>query len=115
SGCGKSKLLRIITGLQKPSEGKVLYRGEPLRGVNPHATIVFQTFALFPWLNVFENVDLALKARDIPADVRKPRALKPPILVSFTAGCVKRSALPALWRSSQSCSVLTSRFPLWMF
>lgn len=75
SGCGKSTLLRIITGLQKPSEGNVFYRGQPLKGVNPHATIVFQTFALFPWLNVFENVDLALKARSIPADARKPRAL----------------------------------------
>ncbi len=75
SGCGKSTLLRIITGLQKPSEGKVLYRDEPLRGVNPHATIVFQTFALFPWLTVFENVDLALKARDIPPDIRTPRSL----------------------------------------
>ena len=75
SGCGKSTLLRIITGLQKPSEGNVLYREEPLHGVNPHATIVFQTFALFPWLSVFENVDLALKARDIPADTRTPRTL----------------------------------------
>ncbi|MEP0806138.1 MAG: AAA-associated domain-containing protein [Chloroflexota bacterium] len=75
SGCGKSTLLRIITGLQKPSEGRVLYRDQPLRGVNPHATIVFQTFALFPWLSVFENVDLALKARDIPAEIRTPRAL----------------------------------------
>lgn len=75
SGCGKSTLLRIITGLQKPSEGNVLYREQPLKGVNPHATIVFQTFALFPWLSVFENVDLALKARDIPSNVRTPRAL----------------------------------------
>lgn len=75
SGCGKSTLLRIITGLQKPSEGKVLYRDQPLQGVNPHATIVFQTFALFPWLTVFENVDLALKARDIPSNIRTPRAL----------------------------------------
>ncbi len=50
SGCGKSTLLRIITGLRPPSEGEVLYKGEPLHGVNPHATIVFQTFALFPWL-----------------------------------------------------------------
>lgn len=75
SGCGKSTLLRILTGLQKPSEGKVLYREKPLHGVNPHATIVFQTFALFPWLTVFENVDLALKARDIPVDTRTPRAL----------------------------------------
>lgn len=75
SGCGKSTLLRILTGLQKPSEGKVLYREEPLHGVNPHATIVFQTFALFPWLTVFENVDLALKARNIPFNIRNPRAL----------------------------------------
>jgi NitT/TauT family transport system ATP-binding protein len=75
SGCGKSTLLRIITGLQKPSEGQVLYRSQPLQGVNPHATIVFQTFALFPWLTVFENVELALKARNIPENIRTPRAL----------------------------------------
>lgn len=75
SGCGKSTLLRIIAGLQQPSEGEVRYRGQPLTGVNPHATIVFQTFALFPWLSVLENVELALKARDIPAPVRRPRAL----------------------------------------
>ncbi len=75
SGCGKSTLLRIITGLQKPSEGKVLYREQPLQGVNPQATIVFQTFALFPWLTVFENVDLALKARDVPPNIRTPRSL----------------------------------------
>ncbi|GAB4475229.1 MAG: nitrate/sulfonate/bicarbonate ABC transporter ATP-binding protein [Anaerolineales bacterium] len=75
SGCGKSTLLRIITGLQKPSEGKVLYRDQPLEGVNPRASIVFQTFALFPWLTVLENVELALKARGVPANIRTPRAL----------------------------------------
>ena len=75
SGCGKSTLLRIITGLQRPAEGRVLYRGEPVRGVNPKATIVFQTFALFPWLTVFENVDLALKVRNIPEKVRTNRTL----------------------------------------
>ena len=75
SGCGKSTLLRIITGLQSPSEGTVLYRGEPLRGVNPHATIVFQTFALFPWLTVLENVEVALKAKGVPAKLRVARAL----------------------------------------
>ncbi len=75
SGCGKSTLLRIITGLQRPSDGKVLYRDQPLKGINPHATIVFQTFALFPWLSVFENVDLALKARGFPSNVRTTRAL----------------------------------------
>ena len=75
TGCGKSTLLRIITGLQPPSEGQVLYRGQPLRGVNPHATIVFQTFALFPWLTVQENVEVALKARGVPNKLRTARAL----------------------------------------
>jgi len=74
SGCGKSTLLRIITGLQRPSQGRVLYRGAPLRGVNPQATIVFQTFALFPWLTVLENVAVALKARGVPPEQRVTRA-----------------------------------------
>jgi len=75
TGCGKSTLLRIITGLQVPTAGEVLYRGKPLRGVNPHATIVFQTFALFPWLTVQENVEVALKARGVPPKLRTTRAL----------------------------------------
>ena len=75
SGCGKSTLLRIITGLQRPSRGEVLYRGQPLRGVNPQATIVFQTFALFPWLSVQENVELALKAKGVPEKLRTARAI----------------------------------------
>jgi NitT/TauT family transport system ATP-binding protein len=75
SGCGKSTLLRIISGLTKPSEGQVFYRGEPLHGVNPHAAIVFQSFALFPWLTVQQNVEVALKARGVPQSVATPRAL----------------------------------------
>jgi NitT/TauT family transport system ATP-binding protein len=75
SGCGKSTLLRIITGLQSPTEGRVLYRGQQLIGVNPQAAIVFQTFALFPWLTVQENVEIALKARGVPEAERAKRAL----------------------------------------
>lgn len=75
SGCGKSTLLRIITGLQEPTEGAVLVRGEVLRGVNPNATIVFQTFALFPWLSVLENVELVLQVRGVPQGLRVTRAL----------------------------------------
>lgn len=75
SGCGKSTLLRIIVGLQKATSGQVLYGGEPLEGVNRHAAIVFQTFALFPWLTVQENVEVALKAHNVPPKVRTPRAL----------------------------------------
>lgn len=75
SGCGKSTLLRIITGLNKPSSGVVLYRDNVVDGVNPHATIVFQTFALFPWLTVQENVELALKVRGVGAPERTSRAV----------------------------------------
>jgi len=71
AGCGKSTLLRIITGLNQPAEGQVLYRGKPLNGVNPHATIVFQTFALFPWLTVLENVEIAL-----PPNLRAVRSIE---------------------------------------
>jgi NitT/TauT family transport system ATP-binding protein len=75
SGCGKSTLLRIIAGLMAPTEGRMLYRGQALRGVNPCATIVFQSFALFPWLTVLENVEVALHARGVPEKLAKPRAL----------------------------------------
>jgi len=74
SGCGKSTLLRIIAGLQEASQGQVLYRGQPLHGVNPHASIVFQTFALFPWLSVIENVELALKVKGVAEGARARRA-----------------------------------------
>ena len=76
SGCGKSTLLRIIAGLNRATAGTVLYRGAPLEGVNPHATIVFQTFALYPWLSVKDNVEIALKARGVPASERSLRAAK---------------------------------------
>lgn len=75
SGCGKSTLLRIIAGLDHATSGTVLYRGRPLNGVNPHATIVFQTFALYPWLTVQKNVEIALKARGLPPEDRREKAL----------------------------------------
>ncbi len=76
SGCGKSTLLRVIAGLTSASAGEVLYRGKPVTGVNPHATIVFQTFALYPWLTVQQNVEVALKARGVPQTERRSRALR---------------------------------------
>lgn len=75
SGCGKSTLLRIMTGLQQPSRGVVLYKNKELQGVNPHSTIVFQTFALFPWLTVLQNVELALQTKGVPASIRVSRAI----------------------------------------
>ena len=65
SGCGKSTLLRIMTGLIAPSAGEVLYHGTPLRGVHPGAAIVFQSFALYPWLTVAANVDVGLHRKGI--------------------------------------------------
>jgi NitT/TauT family transport system ATP-binding protein len=76
SGCGKSTLLRIITGLNNATMGDVLYRGKPLEGVNPHSTIVFQAFALYPWLTVQENVEAALEPLGIARLERTKRALR---------------------------------------
>lgn len=76
SGCGKSTLLRLITGLIAPSSGTVFYRGKPVTGVNPYATMVFQTFALYPWLTVLDNVILALEARGEAPESRRDRAEK---------------------------------------
>lgn len=60
SGCGKSTLVRIMAGLITPSRGEVFYRGQPLTGVSPGVAMVFQNFALFPWLTVRDNVLLPI-------------------------------------------------------
>jgi NitT/TauT family transport system ATP-binding protein len=75
SGSGKSTLLRILAGLLMPSRGEVLIRGLPLRGANPQVAMVFQSFALYPWLTVLDNVELGLLAKDLPAGERRERAL----------------------------------------
>jgi NitT/TauT family transport system ATP-binding protein len=61
SGCGKSTIMRILSGLIQPTSGIVKYRGVPLSGVNPGVAMVFQNFALFPWLSVRENILLGLE------------------------------------------------------
>ncbi len=76
SGSGKSTLLRMLTGLSVPSSGEVLWHGKPVGGEPPNVAIVFQSFALFPWLNVLENVEAPLEARGIAAIERRKRALK---------------------------------------
>ncbi|WP_414423036.1 nitrate/sulfonate/bicarbonate ABC transporter ATP-binding protein [Synechococcus sp. WC10meta] len=76
SGSGKSTLLRIMAGLIPPSQGQVWSNGRPLRGPNPDVAMVFQSFALLPWLTVQENVELGLKAQGIPREIRRQKALK---------------------------------------
>ena len=74
SGSGKSTLLRTIAGLISPTTGSVRYRGAELNGANPGTAMVFQTFALMPWLTVQNNVELGLAARGIPPADRRSRA-----------------------------------------
>jgi NitT/TauT family transport system ATP-binding protein len=76
SGSGKSTLLRILTGLSQASAGQVLWHGAPVNGPCENVAIVFQSFALFPWLTVLENVEAPLKARGIPPGDRSTRSLK---------------------------------------
>lgn len=76
SGSGKSTLLRIIAGLVAPSAGSVLYREKPINGPVPGIAMVFQSFALMPWLTVLENVELGLEAMGLPKKERRERALK---------------------------------------
>src|ERR1700681_145859 len=76
SGCGKSTLLRMLTGLSPASAGTVFWHGQPVRDESPNVSIVFQSFALFPWLTVLENVEAPLEARGVPDVERHKRALR---------------------------------------
>lgn len=74
SGSGKSTLLRIMAGLVEADGGEVLYRGQPLYGPARGISMVFQSFALFPWLTVQQNVEIGLEARGMPPKERAQRA-----------------------------------------
>ena len=76
SGCGKSTLLRIIVGLDSATIGDVQFEGKSVFPANPKVGMVFQSFALFPWLSVEENVELGMEAHDVPPDERTLRAKK---------------------------------------
>jgi NitT/TauT family transport system ATP-binding protein len=75
SGCGKSTLLRIIAGLMPPTTGTVTIGPEPVNGPSSQVALVFQTFALFPWLTVLQNVEIGLEAQGIAPEQRHKRAL----------------------------------------
>src|SRR5499427_7708926 len=74
SGCGKSTLLRILIGLIPPTSGTITQHGKPLTGIHPGAAVVFQNFALFPWLTVEENVRVGLNGRPLPEEDARERA-----------------------------------------
>jgi NitT/TauT family transport system ATP-binding protein len=76
SGSGKSTLLRMLSGLSSPSAGEVLWHGQPIALVQINVSIVFQSFALFPWLTVLENVEAPLKARGMEPEERRERSMR---------------------------------------
>ncbi len=76
SGSGKSTLLRIIAGLTKPSGGSVFYHGHPIHHPVLGISMIFQNFALLPWLTVLENVELGLEAQGIPKKIRREKTLQ---------------------------------------
>ncbi|HMA43826.1 MAG TPA: ATP-binding cassette domain-containing protein [Gemmatimonadales bacterium] len=84
SGCGKSTLLRLLTGLIPPTAGRVCYRGVPVDGVLSSAAMVFQSFALLPWLTVRQNVDMGLAARGVAPAQRHHAASRAIDLVGLT-------------------------------
>lgn len=75
SGCGKTTLLRLIAGLEKSDEGEILFEGRKVTEPSPERTMIFQDGALFPWMNVLENVCYGLKVRGVPRENREGIAL----------------------------------------
>jgi NitT/TauT family transport system ATP-binding protein len=76
SGSGKSTMLRMLTGLSTPTAGQVYWHGQPIAQAEVNVSIVFQSFALFPWLTVLENVEAPLQARGVSSSERRERSLK---------------------------------------
>jgi len=76
SGCGKSTLLNLVAGLLEPTSGEVLVNDKPVVGPGPERGVIFQQYALFPWLTAIENVEFGLRLQGLPKKERRERARK---------------------------------------
>ena len=76
SGSGKSTMLRMLSGLSRPTGGQVYWHGRPIAEAEINVSIVFQSFALFPWLTVLENVEAPLQARGVEPEERRTRSMR---------------------------------------
>ena len=125
SGSGKSTLLRIIGGLIAPSSGDAKCRGETIKGPPNGVSMVFQSFALFPWLTVLQNVELGLEALGIGSIERRTRALAAIDLIGLDgfesatqrncrAACASASGLRGRWSFIPILCLWTSRSQLSM-
>ena len=109
SGCGKTTTLRMIAGFESPDEGEIYLGDEPINALTPNkrdTAMVFQSYALLPHYNVFDNVAYGLKLRKVPKDEIRERVMHILDLVELTG---LEGRLPARWSSSRACCSSTSR------
>jgi ABC-type nitrate/sulfonate/bicarbonate transport system ATPase subunit len=103
SGSGKSTILRCLTGLLKPTVGRVLCYGKALDGtINPHASVVFQTFALYPWLTVEQNVAVGLMAKRLSRSEKHVAIGKVIELIGTSTESWEKAATAAIGKASKS-------------
>ncbi len=125
SGCGKSTLLRTMIGLLKPTSGTILAHGKPLVGIHPGVSLVFQNFALFPWLSVRDNIKVALNGLDIDPAVGRERVARCIDVVGLegfeeaypkelSGGMKQRVGIARALRAGRNCFAWTSLLARWM-
>lgn len=95
SGCGKSTILRYISGLQKPTSGEILIKGKPITKVD-RVGMIFQQYSSFPWLTVLENVAFGLELRGVPKAEREARAMEMISIVGLKGHEKKYAKYPTL-------------------